>query len=58
MNVDSRSRGAREVWLTQFKSICEGDVWSTLGMKEGTGKSGKAVHKTVTITDFFVTAFG
>lgn len=27
-------------------------------MKEGTGKSGEAVQKAVTITDFFVTAFG
>lgn len=58
MNVDSPFHGAREVWLTQFKSIREGDVWSMPGMKEGTGKSGEAVQKAVTITDFFVTAFG
>lgn len=56
MNVDSPFHGAREIWLTQLKSICESDVWSMPGMKAGTGKSGEAVQKAVTITDFFVTA--
>lgn len=58
MNVDSPFHEAREVWLTQFKSICEGDVWRISGMREGTGKSSEALQKAVTITDFFVSAIG
>lgn len=56
MNVDSPFHEAREVWLTQFKSIREGDVWRIQGMSEG--KCGEAVQKAVTITDFFVNAIG
>lgn len=52
MNVDSPFHGAREVWLTQFKSIREGDVCRIWW------KCGRAVQKAVTITDFFVTAVG
>lgn len=45
MNVDSPFHRAREVWLTQFKSIREGDVWSMPGMKEGTGKAARLCRK-------------
>lgn len=58
MNVDSPFHRAREVWLTQFKSICEGDVWRVPGMKGGTGTCGEAVQEAVSITDFFVSAVG
>lgn len=58
MNVDSPFHEARQVWLTQFKSIREGDVWRIPGMREGTGKCGEALQKAVTITDFFVNAIG
>lgn len=58
MNVDSPFHGARQVWLTQFKSICESDVWRVPGMKGGTGTCGVAVQETVSITDFFVRGVG
>lgn len=45
MNVDSPFHEAREVWLTQFKSIREGDVWRIPGMRAGTGKCGEALQK-------------
>lgn len=40
--------------LTHFKSICEGDVWRMLGMKEGMGHCGEAVTKAVRIYRFLL----